>query len=87
MLVPIVADFETEAIEPRPYYPPRPVGVAIRWPGRKTQYHAWGHPTENNCTFDDARRRLRSRTGNSAGSGSISASPQNAAKRSSARRL
>jgi DNA polymerase-1 len=42
-------DFETEAIEPRPHYPPAPVGLAH---GRK--YLAWGHPTGNNCEFVDA---------------------------------
>lgn len=55
---PIVVDFETEAIEPRPDYPPRPVGVALRVPGRGAEYLAWGHPEGNNCTLDDARRRL-----------------------------
>lgn len=34
----IVIDFETEPIEPRPTYPPTPVGVAIRRPGTPGQY-------------------------------------------------
>jgi DNA polymerase-1 len=38
-------DFETKAIEPRPAYPPQPVGVAT-----PTDYFAWGHPTMNNAT-------------------------------------
>lgn len=55
---PIAADFETEAIAPRPKYPPRPVGVAIRWPGRRAKYLAWGHPAGNNCTREDADAEL-----------------------------
>jgi len=34
----IVIDFETKGIEPRPDYPPEPVGVAIRRPGHKARY-------------------------------------------------
>jgi len=50
-------DFETEAIGPRPNeYPPRPVGLAIRWPGGVTEYLAWGHPSGNNCTSDEGMR-------------------------------
>ena len=41
----VAIDYETEAIDRRPAYPPRPVGVAI-----DNKYWAWGHPTENNCT-------------------------------------
>ena len=47
----ITVDFETQKIEPRPNYPPKPAGVAIKRPGeRKGRYYAWGHPTENNCS-------------------------------------
>jgi DNA polymerase-1 len=56
----VKVDFETEAIGPRPAYPPIPVGVAIQEPGKKGVYLAWGHPTGNNCTQEDARRRLLS---------------------------
>jgi DNA polymerase I-like protein with 3'-5' exonuclease and polymerase domains len=61
-------DFETEAIGPRPeWYPPLPVGVAIRWPDGRSEYLAWGHPDVcadgtpggNNCTRDEAIRALR----------------------------
>lgn len=45
-----IIDFETHAIEPRPDYPPEPVGVAIKLPGKPGRYYAWGHPTGNNCT-------------------------------------
>lgn len=56
---PIVIDFETKAIEGRPKYPPEPVGVSIRQPGKKGKYYAWGHPIENNCSKHDAERALR----------------------------
>ena len=52
-------DFETEGIDPRPQYPPRPVGVALIEPGKKPRYYAWGHTCKNNCTRDDAARVLR----------------------------
>ena len=42
-----VVDFESKGILPRPYYPPQPVGVSIWFPGKKPEYEAWGHPTEN----------------------------------------
>lgn len=52
-------DFETEAIDQRPRYPPVPVGVSIRRPGRtKSKYFAWGHPTGNNCTQHEAVKAL-----------------------------
>lgn len=42
---PVVLDFETLGIGPRPEsYPPRPVGLAIQIPGTKPVYYAWGHP-------------------------------------------
>jgi DNA polymerase-1 len=55
----ITIDFETARIERRPHYPPKPVGVAIKIGARKARYYAWGHPTENNCTFEEARTALR----------------------------
>jgi len=56
---PIVIDFETEPIQQRPAYPPKPVGFSIKRPGdRKSTYYAWGHPTENNCTFNEAQQIL-----------------------------
>ncbi len=58
--IPVVVDFETEGIGPRPlYYPPKPVGVAIKWPGLRSKYWAWGHPTQNNCTYAQAKRELK----------------------------
>lgn len=52
-------DYESEAIERRPAYPPKPVGVAIKYPGKRSKYLSWGAPTENNCTIDEAKRELR----------------------------
>jgi hypothetical protein len=55
-----VIDFETDPIEPRPDYPPKPVGVSIMEVGKKPEYWAWGHYTgENNCTKEQATRRLK----------------------------
>ena len=53
-----VVDFETEKIESRPNYPPKPVGVAIKLPGQRPEYLAWGHPEGNNCDVTTARRKL-----------------------------
>lgn len=55
----VTIDFETEAIKPRPEYPPKPVGVSIREPSGKSTYYAWGHPIENNSTRADAIRALK----------------------------
>lgn len=56
----ITVDFETEAIVGNPILnPPRPVGVAVWVPGQEPSYLAWGHPTENNCQWGDARDYLR----------------------------
>jgi DNA polymerase I-like protein with 3'-5' exonuclease and polymerase domains len=46
-------DFETEAIVFGSKTPPKPVGCAIRNPDGKKKYFAFGHPTENNCTWDE----------------------------------
>ena len=51
---PIVIDFETQGIQSRPAYPPKPVGVSIMMPGEKARYYGFGHPTENNCTLAQA---------------------------------
>ena len=57
---PTGVDFETEAIGPRPgHYPPRPIGLALRRPGQRAQYLAWGHPTGNNCTLAQAQQKLK----------------------------
>ena len=57
----ILCDFETEAIKPRPQYPPKPVSLALKWPDRKDWIlMAWGHgdgsrAAGNNCTEKEAR--------------------------------
>lgn len=55
---PVTIDFETTGIENRPKYPPIPVGVSIKYPGKPAKYFAWGHPSKNNCTFPEARKAL-----------------------------
>lgn len=55
----IALDFETEAIQPRPHYPPKPVGVSITWPTGKSEYLAWGHKEGNNYTLTEAKRKLK----------------------------
>lgn len=53
-------DFESEAILPRPHYPPKPVGFSLKICGEKrSRYYAWGHPTNNNCTKREAQAVLR----------------------------
>jgi DNA polymerase I-like protein with 3'-5' exonuclease and polymerase domains len=45
----IILDYETGGIQARPQYPPKPVGVALQFPGeRRGKYYSWGHPTSNN---------------------------------------
>lgn len=57
-LNPVVLDFETEGIQGRPKYPPKPVGYSLAFPGRQPVYYGWGHPTNNNCDFDKAKTIL-----------------------------
>ena len=56
---PVTVDFETKKIQGRPAYPPEPVGVAIKLPGKKSKYYSWGHPTKNNCTKGQAVAALK----------------------------
>ncbi len=55
----VTFDFETDAIDDRPRYPPKPVGVSIKYRGKKAKYYAFGHPTANNCTKEQAKAALR----------------------------
>lgn len=55
---PVTIDFETFGIEGRPKYPPIPVGVSIKYPGKKSKYFAWGHVTNNNCSWSEAQAEL-----------------------------
>ncbi len=55
-----VVDFETLPIDKRPEYPPKPVSMAIREPGkRKSTFFSWAHPSGNNCSLADAKRILK----------------------------
>lgn len=55
----ITFDFETEAIVGNPVHnPPRPVGVSIKYNDAPSHYYAWGHPSENNCTWEEGRAAL-----------------------------
>lgn len=54
-------DYETHAIEPRPAYPPEPVGLAIH--ADHSEYLAWGHPCENNAERADAADMLQKHWG------------------------
>lgn len=55
----VTLDFETEAIDDRPAYPPKPVGLAVRYPDGDKDYFAWGHPVGNNCDRKLVRGWLR----------------------------
>jgi DNA polymerase I-like protein with 3'-5' exonuclease and polymerase domains len=55
---PSYVDFETWAIEDRPRYPPIPTSVSICLPKGKPKCYAWGHLTNNNCTWGEARAAI-----------------------------
>ncbi len=56
---PYVLDFETDMIEGRPTYPPKPVSFSLWNPGEEhPRFYAWGHPSGNNCTEAEARSVL-----------------------------
>lgn len=55
----VVIDFETHPIVGNPIVkPPRPVGFAVYGPSIRPTYLAWGHPTNNNCRWQDAAEYL-----------------------------
>jgi DNA polymerase I-like protein with 3'-5' exonuclease and polymerase domains len=59
VIYPVVIDFETDGIKGNPLLnPPLPCGVSIKWPGGKSVYFAWGHPTGNNCSLESALSAL-----------------------------
>lgn len=64
---PVTVDFETFGIEPRPHYPPKPVGISIKYPGKKAHYYAFGHPTNNNCTEAEAKAAAKKAWGDKNG--------------------
>tara|TARA_R110002020_G_scaffold58106_2_gene159508 strand:- start:10585 stop:12429 length:1845 start_codon:yes stop_codon:yes gene_type:complete len=54
-------DFETEPFHEgfnMSLKPPKPVGVSIKRGNRPSDYYAWGHPSENNCTWEEAKKAL-----------------------------
>jgi hypothetical protein len=55
---PTTIDFESFPIRRRPDYPLPPVGVSIKYWGKKARYYAWGHPDNNNCTWAEAKEAL-----------------------------
>lgn len=59
LIIPCI-DFETEGIIGNPIVrPPIPVGCSVRLAGEHvSRYYAWGHPTENNCTFEQGRKAV-----------------------------
>ena len=53
-------DFESEAIDGNTTVnPPKPVGVAIKHYAHKAKYYAWGHPTKNNCSYEEGLSALK----------------------------
>lgn len=54
---PVTVDFETEtsAAERPHHYPPKPIGVSIKYWGKAPRYYAFGHTHENNSTLAEAR--------------------------------
>lgn len=55
----VALDFESEAIDTRPNFPPTPVGLAVYEDGSTPYYLAWGHPIENNCRRSEAAYSLQ----------------------------
>lgn len=55
---PVTIDFETYGLGARPEYPPLPVGVSIQYPGKKTEYLAWGHASKNNASWTQGQDTL-----------------------------
>lgn len=56
---PVIIDFESYAIEDGTPHPPQPIGVSIQYPDKLAHYYAWGHLTNNNCTFEEGAKALR----------------------------
>jgi len=55
------ADFETAGtlFKLPDDYPPEPCGCAIEWPDGKREYLSWAHASKNNCTINEAKRKLK----------------------------
>ncbi len=55
----VALDWETHPItEDIAWKPPEPVGLALKFPGGRTMYMRWGHPSGNNTTRDAVARLL-----------------------------
>lgn len=56
----VFIDFETLPIGERPHeYPPKPVGVAIKYADQPAEYLHWGHPDSNPDNFHAAQQALK----------------------------
>ena len=55
----VAVDFETDAIAPRPDFPPKPAGIAIYVDGGNPMYISWGHPSGNSAKYEDVQPRLK----------------------------
>lgn len=55
---PVTIDCETDGIKGRPDYPPKICGVSIKYWGKKPQYYAFGHVTNNNCKEVEAKNAV-----------------------------
>lgn len=61
----ITIDFESAGIDGNPIvHTPRSAGVSIKWDNKASEYYAYGHPTNNNCSRQDAARALAVATKN-----------------------
>jgi len=64
---PVCIDFESDGVEPRPRYPPKPVGVSVKYPGKPARYYGFGHvdcvhcgqKAANDCTEAEAKAALK----------------------------
>lgn len=55
----VTLDYETDRIQPRPSFPPRVVGAAIKYGDEQGRYYAWSHPSGNNCTEEEGRAAVK----------------------------
>ena len=55
----LTLDVETEAIVNGAAKNPKIVGVALKEDDQDGYYLSWGHPTNNNCTFEEAKKHLQ----------------------------
>ena len=51
-------DFETQAVKSGSDIAPYPVGVSIKLNNDPSHYYAWGHPTNNNCSYQEGMDAL-----------------------------